>query len=221
MSKTRTRAAVVRDVFKMYQLKVELPPIEPPIWRRLLVRGDMNLGLLHAVIQVSMGWTNSHLHHFLIGDEVYTDSVFEENLDSGEEPDRDESKATLITVAPRAKARFVYEYDFGDSWQHLITVEKILEPVASFQGFAKCLDGGRACPPEDCGGAWGYGDVLKIIKNRRHKEHKSMMEWLGGEFNPEAFDVERANKCLQKLKWPHTTIDHLAKVLMARDDYRE
>jgi len=220
MSKPRVRPAVVRDVFKMYQLKVELPPIDPPIWRRLLVRGDMNLGLLHAVIQVAMGWTNSHLHHFLIGNERYTNPVFEENLDAGEEPDRDESKATLMTVAPRTKARFVYEYDFGDSWQHLITVEKILEPDASFQGFAKCLAGARACPPEDCGGAWGYTDLLKIIKNRKHKEHKSMMEWLGGEFDAEAFDIEKINKHLQKLKWPRTTIDQLAKVLMARDDYR-
>jgi hypothetical protein len=74
--------------------------------------------------------------------------------------------------------------------------------------------------PEDCGGAWGYEDLLKITKNRRHKQHKSMMEWLGGKFNPEAFDIEKVNKYLQKLKWPHTTINQLAKVLMARDTYR-
>ena len=220
MSKTRTRPAVVRDVFKMYQLKVELPPINPPIWRRLLVRGDMNLGLLHAVIQIAMGWTNSHLHDFLIGEERYTDLTFEADLPIGEEPDDDEEQAVLMTVAPRARARFVYEYDFGDSWEHLVRVEKILEPDASFQGFAKCLDGARACPPEDCGGAWGYKDLLKIIKNPKHKEHESMMEWLGGEFDPEAFDIEKTDKYLKKLKWPHTSIEQLAKILMARDRYR-
>ena len=220
MNKPRARRAVVRDVLKMYQLKIELPPIDPPIWRRLLVRGDMNLGLLHAVIQVSMGWTNSHLHQFFIGNKRYANPRFDRDIASDEEPDRNESKATLMTVAPLAKARFVYEYDFGDSWQHLVTVEKILEPDASFQGFAKCLDGRRACPPEDCGGAWGYEDLLKIIKSPKHKEHKSMMEWLGGEFDAEAFDIEKINKYLQKLKWPHTTIDQLTRVLMARDDYR-
>lgn len=220
MDKSRTHPAAVRGVFKMYQLKVELPPIDPPIWRRLLVRGDMNLGLLHAVIQVAMGWTNSHLHQFFIGDERYTDPTFDKDITSDEEPDRNESEETLMNVAPRANVRFVYEYDFGDGWEHLVTVEKTLASDASFHGFAKCLDGARACPPEDCGGSWGYAELLEIIQKPKHKEYKSMMEWLGGKFDPEAFDIEKANKHLQKLKWPHTTMNQLTKVLMARDGYR-
>jgi hypothetical protein len=82
---------------------------------------------------------------------------------------------------------------------------------------AKCLDGMRACPPEDCGGAMGYADLLEVIKRPKHKEYKSMMEWLGGKFNPEAFDDEKTDRCLQKLKWPRMTDDQLANVLTERD----
>jgi hypothetical protein len=167
-----------------------------------------------------MGWTNSHLHLFTVGDKTYSDPTLELDEDAADEPTCDEGKTALRDVAPREKNQFIYEYDFGDCWEHLITAEKICEPDASFHGFAKCLDGARVCPPEDCGGAWGYTDLLKIMKNPRHKEHKSMMEWLGGKFDPEAFHIEKANKYLQRLKWPRTTISQLAKVLMARDDYR-
>ncbi len=201
----------------IYQLRIELAGTEPPIWRRLLVRGDMNLGLLHAVIQVAMGWTNSHLHDFTIGNARYTDPQMDDDMGPNAAPARDEGKTTLIEAVPQEKAEFVYEYDYGDSWEHLITVEKTHGTDAMSKGSAKCLDGSRACPPEDCGGVGGYADLLEVIKNPKHEEHESMMEWLGGKFDPEAFDITKTNKYLRKLKWPRTTEEQLADVLMERD----
>ncbi|MBE0557212.1 MAG: plasmid pRiA4b ORF-3 family protein [Proteobacteria bacterium] len=167
-----------------------------------------------------MGWTNSHLHQFIIGEKRYSDPRINDDMDFGELPDIDEGKAVLMDVMPRAKAKFIYEYDFGDSWEHYITVEKIIEIDAAQKHFAECLDGKHACPPEDCGGIGGYLDLLDIIKDPDHEEHESMMEWLGGKFDPNAFDIEKVNTYLQKLKWPRTTETQLAKVLMARDDFR-
>jgi hypothetical protein len=181
------------------------------------VPGDANLGWLHAVIQVAMGWTNSHLHQFIVGKRLYSDPSFE--LDEFEDDPRllDANKTAIDEIAPRAKSAFVYEYDFGDSWDHRITVERILDPDPTAARFAQCLDGERACPPEDCGGVWGYGDLLEVIMDPKHEEYESMMEWLGGKFNPEAFDRDKVNKCLRKLKWPRTTVSQLASVLMQRD----
>lgn len=215
MRETKKLRSVPAKKVNWYQVKITLMGL--PIWRRLLVREDMSLGLLHAVIQVAMGWTNSHLHHFIAGKNRYSDPQFDDGFDFGAPPDLDEGKITLAEAAPRVKAKFLYEYDFGDSWVHTITVEKILEPEAAPKGVAECTGGECACPPEDCGGAWGYADLLKIIKNPKHKEHKSMMEWLGGGFDPEEFDIEDINKYLKKLKWPRTTMDQLARILMARD----
>jgi hypothetical protein len=100
-------------------------------------------------------------------------------------------------------------------------VEKILPSDAAAATVALCLDGARACPPEDCGGVWGYDNLLKILKNRKHPEHRSMMEWLGRPFDAEAFDLAETNIWLRKLKWPRVTEAQLRKVLMGRDDYRE
>ena len=213
----KAKSAVEADRIPMHQLKIELIGTEPSIWRRLLVRGDMNLGLLHAVIQAAMGWTNSHLHQFTIGNVRYSDPRMDQDMEPDQTPDRDEGKTALIEAVPQEKAELVYEYDFGDSWEHLITVEKIHAPDAAPKGFAKCLDGSRACPPDDCGGVDGYANLLEIIKDPKHEEYESMMEWLGGRFDPEAFDIKKVNKYLAMLKWPRTTDSQLAGVLMKRD----
>ena len=205
----------------IYHLKVVLNGTKPPIWRRLQVPGNANLGWLHAVLQVAMGWTNSHLHQFRVGELLYSDLRHNSPEFEGEPEILDENKATLQQVAPQQKDVLGYEYDFGDSWEHRITVEKILPPDPAAAMTARCLDGARACPPEDCGGVWGYDNLLKIIKNPKHEEHASIMEWLGAGFDPEAFDADEANTYLRKLKWPRVTEDQLRKVLMARDDYRE
>ena len=201
----------------VFQLKVSLDGIAPVIWRRLQVPGNATLGWLHAVIQVAMGWTNSHLHQFVAGKRLYSDPSFD--LDEFEDDPRvvDEGTITIIEVAPRVKRTFVYEYDFGDSWDHRITVEKILDPDPATATAARCLDGERACPPEDCGGVYGYAALLEIIMDPKHEEYESMMEWLGGRFEPEVFDRDKANKYLRKLKWPRATVGQLAGLLMQRD----
>jgi hypothetical protein len=210
-----------KSAANIYHLKVVLAGMEPLIWRRLRLPGDANLGWLHAVLQIALGWTNSHLHHFLTSDARYTDPHCNEDVGLESEPDRDERKATLAQIAPGEGAQFGYEYDFGDSWEHHITVEKILPPDAAAGTAALCLDGARACPPEDCGGIWGYQDLLKILKNPKHPEHKSMKDWLGRSFDPIAFDVANVNLWLKKLKWPDVTEAQLRTVLMGRDNYRE
>lgn len=215
MAKTNSALMTVRA--PLYEVKVELVGTEPPVWRRLLVLGDMNLGLLHAVIQVAMGWTNSHLHDFTVGNARYTDPAMDEDMGPNVPAPRDEHTTAIMDIATRTKAEFTYEYDFGDSWGHVVTVEAIRSVDAPASFFAECLEGCRACPPEDCGGVGGYADLLEVIKDPQHEEYESMMEWLGGRFDPEAFDVNKVNACLRKLKWPHTTEEQLAAVLMARD----
>jgi len=201
----------------IYHLKITLDAVEPPIWRRLQVPGDATLGWLHAVIQVAMGWTNSHLHQFAVGETTFSDPSCAHDDYEDSPKVLDENQATLQQVAPQPKCVLGYEYDFGDNWQHQIAVEKILPPDPSAALIAQCLDGARACPPEDCGGAWGYSDLLTILGDPGHKNHDSMKKWLGGKFDPDAFDEPRINRHLRKLKWPRTTVNQLGRVLMQRD----
>jgi hypothetical protein len=205
----------------LYYMKVVLNETKPIIWRRLQVPGNATLGWLHAVLQVAMGWTNSHLHQFRVRELLYSDLRHNFREYEGDPEILDENKETLQRVAARQKDMLAYEYDFGDSWHHQITVERILSRDSAVSSVALCLDGARACPPEDCGGTWGYDNLLKILRNPKHEQHDSMKEWLGRPLDPEAFDVEKVNSYLRKLKWPRTTESQLRKVLMARDDYDE
>jgi hypothetical protein len=178
----------------IYQLKVTLRHSKPPIWRRLLVPAGTKLSTLHDVLQAAMGWTDSHLHMFRAGDVEYgvpSEDDWTEVLD--------ERKSTLADVLPGAKSKMVYEYDFGDGWEHDIVVEKVLdaEPGATFP---VCVTGRRACPPEDCGGVWGYGELLEAIKDPKHPEHNAMLEWVGYEFDPEELDVDEINAALASFR---------------------
>jgi hypothetical protein len=204
-----------------YQLKVVLLGSEPPIWRRLQVPGDARLDWLHAVLQVAIGWTNSHLHAFTAGGARYSDTRVRFAEFEGDPEILEERKFSLRQIVPREQDALAYEYDFGDSWEHEITVDKIVQPDAAASKIAFCLDGARACPPEDCGGVWGYHNLLKILKNRKHPEHKTMKEWLGRELDAEAFEVAKTNLWLRKLKWPHVTEAQLRKILISRDNYHE
>ena len=200
----------------LYQLKVVMLGVAPPVWRRLLVPANAKLDWLHAVLQVALGWTNSHLHQFTAGEACYSDTghYFAEFEDDPEI--LEESTFTLRQIAPQEGDVFRYEYDFGDSWEHEITVEKIL-PNPAAASFALCLAGARACPPEDCGGIPGYEELRKILKNRRHPKHQRTKEWLGRPFDAAAFDPEKANLWLRQLKGPRAPEAHLRKVLMGRD----
>jgi hypothetical protein len=173
------------------------------------------------VLQVAMGWTNSHLHHFIVGGARYSDPSLNEEMFFDEQSEFDEKKAILLSVAPEKGAKFIYEYDFGDSWEHQIKVEKVLPADTPMAAAAVCLDGARACPPEDCGGVWGYDNLLRVLKNPKHPEYSQMIEWTGGPVDAEAFDVAATNTWLRQLKGPRITEAQLRKVLMERDGYVE
>ncbi len=191
---TEMRKELERSSALVYQIKATLMGIRPPIWRRILVQGGVSLGKLHSILQRAMGWTNSHLYMFHAGDSHYS------RLHPGWEDVEDEGKTRLCNVAPKAKDRFVYEYDMGDSWEHEVVVERIAESDPRFKGFPVCLDGARACPPEDCGGIGGYEDLLAALRDPKHEEHNDMVEWVGGNFDSEAFDLEKVNRALRRLK---------------------
>lgn len=179
---------------RIYQLKVTLRGSKPPIWRRIQVPGDVTLAKLHDILQVAMGWTNSHMHQFITGAGYYGVPDRESGLDI-----KSERTARLERIAPAEKIRFIYEYDFGDSWQHEILVEKILPPEAGVR-YPLCITGKRSGPPEDCGGIWGYEELLAATRDPENPEHEEMLEWVGDDFDPEAFDLEEINAALQRLR---------------------
>ena len=178
----------------IYQLKITLRGSKPPIWRRVQVPGDITLYKLHQVIQVAMGWDDEHLHQFTADGIDYGESAPEWGMEV-----KSERRAHLNQVAPAEKARFTYEYDFGDSWDHEILVEKILPPEAGVH-YPNCIKGKRACPPEDCGGIWGYEELVAAIRDPEHPEHEEMLEWVGEDFDPEEFDLEEINAELQHIR---------------------
>lgn len=182
---------------RTYQFKITLLGAKPAIWRRIQVK-DCTLDKLHEHIQTAMGWTNSHLHQFEIFDKRYGDP---ELLDDGfdESSCIDSTKTKLSDITPNAGKRFkfTYEYDFGDDWEHEVLFEGS-PPVDPKAKYPLCLEGERACPPEDCGGVWGYGDFLEAIANPKHEVHSSMLEWIGGRFDPEEFDPKQATKEMKK-----------------------
>ncbi len=176
---------------QIYQLKITLEGSKPPIWRRVQVPGNTTLANLHDLIQDVMGWEDSHLHNFTVKGREFGQPNPE--FDEGEV--EDERKILLNQVADQPKTKFTYEYDFGDGWRHAIVVEKILPPEPA-TAYPVCLDGSRHCPPEDCGGIWGYQEMLAKIANPKHPEHEEILEWLGGEFDPEEFSVDEVNEHL-------------------------
>lgn len=176
---------------QVYRIKITLQGSKPPIWRRVEVPADIRLSALHEVLQDVMGWEGEHLHQFMIGRECYGGEML---ADQGDVEDEDEVK--LNTLIKKEKEKFLYEYDFGDSWEHRLEVERIL-PADPDVHYPRCVAGKRACPPEDCGGVWGYAELLEAIRDPAHPEHEDMLEWVGGEFDPEEFNLEAVNELLR------------------------
>jgi hypothetical protein len=181
---------VKRQPALICQLKITMKVISPPIWRRVQVARDIPLDELHMVLQRAMGWTNSHLHQYVFGQVMIGIADGESN-----EPLIDERKIWLEEVAG-ANTTFVYEYDFGDGWEHDVVVEKIFAAEAGVE-YPRCVDGGRRCPPEDCGGPLGYMELVEIVANPKHERHEDMLEWLGEVIDPEAFDLESTDASLR------------------------
>ncbi len=183
----------------IYQLKVTLMDISPPIWRRIQVKGAITLLKLHNVLQVVMaGWLDYHLHQFEIDGIGYTRPLPGDPIPN-ELGQEDERWRRLNQMVTSENERFLYEYDFGDSWMHEILVEKIL-PLDPEMRYPVCLKGKRACPPEDVGGSWSYADFLEIIRDPDHPEHEGSLIWAGEDFDPEAFDLDEVNRALRKMR---------------------
>jgi len=177
---------------QVYQFKITLRGIRPPIWRRIQVPEIYTFWDLHVAIQDAMGWTDTHLHMFRMADPQTgletTIEIPDEDFDSITEPlfGREERIADWFSLENRSAD---YVYDFGDNWVHKVELEKIL-PKEEGVNYPRCIAGRRACPPEDCGGDYGYERLLEIISDPDNDEYDEMMEWLGGEFDPEHFDPE-------------------------------
>jgi hypothetical protein len=237
---------------EILHLRITLKGSKPPIWRRVAVASDITLGQLHEVIQIVMGWTDSHLHHFILrgkglkprlrelpkstGQSKREEIILPDgrrgivltNIPAPNSPEatpakpiapiptcrdryfvtkvtpwgndtemegEDENAVTLGKVCPKVKSKLIYEYDFGDGWEHVIEVQKIVEPETGVE-YPVCLAGKKACPPEDCGGVWGYYELLATIADPDHEEHEEMLEWLGEGSDPDAFDLEEVNAML-------------------------
>jgi hypothetical protein len=181
---------------RFYLLKIQLLDIEPAIWRRFVVPANITLDRLHDVIQIVMGWTDSHLHEFTIGNKRYTE--YPESKEDGLVCGR----YRLEDLIKQKGRTFSYRYDFGDSWEHELVLEDSRYVNPELRTELACLEGERACPPEDVGGVHGYFEFYNALKDPSHEEHESSVEWSGGDFDSVRFDFESVNRELMKyLRW--------------------
>jgi len=191
-----------RDETVTYLVRVELAGTDPAIWRRIELASNRTLDDVHDILQLVMGWSDDHLHHFGSGDDLYgADSeryLMPYSIDQGS-VGVDERTVRLDEVLVEPGDRLWYEYDFGDSWAHILELEDVLERDPDAPS-ARCLAGDRACPPEDCGGIYGYANMLEVLAGPPGPELDELHEsWLGPDFDPAAFDADRINAALGRL----------------------
>jgi hypothetical protein len=180
-----------------YELKITLLGIEPPIWRRLQVPSTIRLCCLHSAIQVVMGWTDSHLHHF---EKDGTNWGVPEWDEYGDLALSDERRVPLDKMLNLAGEKLRYFYDYGDDWQHEVLSEQILPACGHLTPV--CLAGERHRPPEDVGGTGGYEEFLEVIFQPDHEEFDYYRRWAGDDFDPEHFNLEAVNDTLSRMRWP-------------------
>ena len=184
----------------IYQIKITLNYSKPPIWRRIEILPEITLEDFHKIIQTTMGWMNGHLHHYMIGNTFYNPPNEFDDFGS------DYTGIKIMDVLKNEGEKIMYEYDFGDSWMHEIKLERI-KTKENGKSYPRCVKGKRACPPEDCGGIWGYMELEQIMKNKQHKSYEEMREWLGHDLDPELFEMERINRKLGKKNYGLITYD--------------
>jgi len=187
--------AMIHEELNAVKPRITLDDIEPPIWRRLVAPLNWRLDQLHLAIQAAFNWWNFHLHEFCIGGLRYGDPDVEDVAFEDSPRLFDEREVTLRDFGRDPSVKFVYTYDFGDTWEHTVAVEKVLPPDPGV-AYPTCTGGKRRCPPEDCGGPYGYHNLLETLGDPANEEHESMLEWVGGSFDPEAFSVEGVNQRL-------------------------
>lgn len=180
----------------VHQLKITLRTVKPPVWRRIVVGSDLTLGELAAVLEAAMGWLGGHLHVFEVGRVRYGVPDPDWDMD-----DLDENRFRLDVVLPKVGMKMRWDYDFGDGWEHDVVIEAISMPEGGVE-YPLCLAGRRACPPEDCGGPWGYADLLEALANPDHPEHEEYREWAPLDFDPARFDVEEATDAMRSPRPP-------------------
>jgi Plasmid pRiA4b ORF-3-like protein len=181
---------------QVLELRIRLEGIDPPVWRRLLVPGGAKMARLHDIFQTAMGWTDVHLHSFTVGDDVYSRQDDDDDYD---EEELDENEYTVSVVLGSGVRRLVYDYDFGDSWEHEVVVEDSTWSPYVLK-HAVCLDGQGVCPPEDVGGVGGYKEFLEALADPTHEEHETYLAWVGYEFDASAFSVAATNAALQRVR---------------------
>jgi hypothetical protein len=172
---------------------LQLADVNPVVWRRVLVPGAVRMAKLSEMVLATMGWTNSHLHAFRLGERrigMCFDEYPEGEIDE---------KGITVLQALREERRFVYDYDFGDGWEHDVVVEELTWSYFGLK-FGVCIDGQNACPPEDVGGVPGYAEFLEAIGDPEDEEHDSYLEWVGGSFDPAEFDLASTNAALQRIR---------------------
>lgn len=169
------------------RLKIELSRIDPPIWRRVDIPADFSLRRLHDVLQAVFGWLDYHLHQFEIGDRLYGATEYDDG-DLGGRPLYSDRNVKLGALLDRGVQDFIYRYDFGNDWEHVITVERVLCPEDGVE-YPVLVDGARRAPPENCGGPLGFMAFLEAMLDDTHEEHEAMMDWYGERFDPD--DLER------------------------------
>ena len=177
-------------------LKITLLRAKPPIWRRLEVPAAYNLGELHSVLSAAMGWLDSHLHMFDVDGREY--SISDDDIWIDTDPPLPEESVTLADLVRDGVKRFGYWYDFGDSWHHDVVIEKTAPPEAGVF-YPRCVAGRRACPPEDCGGLWGFAELQEVMADPRHPEHDELKYWYGRDFDPTAFSAGEVSELLRKV----------------------
>jgi hypothetical protein len=176
------------------RLKVTLRGVQPPVWRRIEVSSTAKLPDFAAMLEGVMGWHGAHLHMFETRDrrqfgEPDPDFAFGP-------PVEDETRYRVVDLLPDVGAKLRFDYDFGDGWEHDVVLEAI-EPTTDGVDYPRCIGGKRACPPEDCGGPWGYAELLAALADPRHERHADITEWLGGKFEPDHFDTEEMTELMR------------------------
>lgn len=189
----------IQQLRSVYQINVTLNYVQPPVWRRILVLSTTSLPGFHSAIQFAMGWTDSHLHMFISSTGHY--GLPDDEFGDGNTIDENGYKVSDLMVVEGDS--IMYEYDFGDGWLHQVVLEKVLPFEAGFE-LPQCIDGARNCPPEDVGGPPGYENFLEAVQDKNHDEHEDFIDWIGGGFDPEEFDVVVTNQVL----YDHTGNGH-------------
>jgi hypothetical protein len=183
---------------EVFQLKITLLGTMPPIWRRLLVPSNLTLAQLHDVLQAAMGWEDCHMHEFCAGYRHFG-KPDPEDQPMGMPPVENERRVHLSNVLGRVGAKVTYTYDFGDSWEHGVVLEKRL-PTDPRTAYPVCTGGERACPPEDCGGIGGFYDLLDALGDPTHEQHDELQDWIGDNYDPTVFSIDDVNRMLTPLR---------------------